>query len=67
MERRPVAKAYMTDLLMELILRGIGVYAVPVDGGWLEIDTPHDLELATALFAGGGPATLRPSRSMAGA
>ena len=67
MERRPVAKAYMTDLLMELILRGISVYAVPVDGGWLEIDTPHDLELATALFAGGGPATLRPSRSMAGA
>lgn len=67
MERRPVAKAYMTDLLMELILRGVAVHAVTVDGGWLEIDTPRDLELAAALFAGGGPAALRASRNMAGA
>lgn len=52
MTRRPVAKAYMTDLLMEMILRGHKVHAVPIDGGWLEIDTPEDYSLASALFDG---------------
>ena len=66
MERRPVEKAYMTDLLMELILRNVAVHAVPVDGGWIEVDTPRDLELASSLLAGEGPARLRESRRMAG-
>jgi L-glutamine-phosphate cytidylyltransferase len=52
MTRRPVTKAYMTDLLMEMILRGHPLSAVPVDGGWLEIDTPDDYDLAVELFAG---------------
>lgn len=52
MTRRPVAKAYMTDLLMEMILRGHEVHSVPIDGGWLEIDTPEDYALAASLFEG---------------
>ena len=39
---------HMTDLLMELILTGNVVHTVPVDGGWLEIDTIEDLKLAAA-------------------
>ena len=54
MDRRPVERAYMTDLLMEMILRGHRVSAAPVDGGWMEIDTPDDYALAAALFAGEG-------------
>lgn len=53
MDRRPVRQAYMTDLLMELVLMGRAVHAVPVDGGWLEIDTAGDLEVAEAMMADG--------------
>ena len=53
MARRPIRQAYMTDLLMEMILRGTSVHAVPIDGGWLEIDTPEDHTLAEAILAGG--------------
>ena len=35
---------YMTDLLQHLIDSGIAVHAVPVEGGWLEVDTVEDLE-----------------------
>ena len=49
MGERPVRKAYMTDLLMELILRGVTVNAVPVDGGWIEIDTVADYQRLQAL------------------
>jgi len=52
MQKRPPAKAYMTDLLMEMILAGDDVHAVPVDGGWLEIDTVADYEKAAAMIAG---------------
>lgn len=52
MDRRPIENAYMTDLLMEMILRGHRVRAVPIDGGWLEIDTPLDHALGEALFSG---------------
>jgi len=53
MEKRPLEKAYMTDLLMELILRGHEVNAVPVESGWLEIDTVDDFEKASAGFSDG--------------
>lgn len=53
MDRRPVEKAYMTDLLMEMILKGHDVHAMPVAGGWLEIDTVSDYETAAAMFANG--------------
>lgn len=53
MKRRPVERAFMTDLLMELILTGHDVHAVPVDGGWLEIDTVEDYRKAVALTEDG--------------
>ena len=53
MEYRTVANAYMTDLLMEIILMGHAVHGVPIDGGWLEIDTVEDFENATAMIADG--------------
>ncbi len=43
----------MTDLLMEIILTGGTVRAVPVDGGWLEIDTVADYDDAAAMIADG--------------
>lgn len=36
-------KAYLTDLFMEMIDRGIEIGWVPIDGGWREIDTVQDL------------------------
>lgn len=54
MEARPVAQAHMTDLLMELILTGAQVHALPIDGGWLEIDTVQDFDKAAAMIDGGG-------------
>ena len=39
---RPVQQAYMTDLLMEMILMEIPVHGVPINGGWLEVDTVED-------------------------
>ena len=53
MEKRSIANAFMTDLLMEVILMGDAVHAVPVDGGWLEIDTVGDYEKAAAGIADG--------------
>ena len=53
MEKRTVANAYMTDLLMEIILTGGAVRAVPVDGGWLEIDTVEDFDNAAAMISDG--------------
>ena len=38
------ARMYMTDFLQYLIDHGQAVRAVPVDGGWLEIDSQTDLE-----------------------
>lgn len=35
----------MTALLRGLIRSGVSVQTVPVDGGWYEIDSAHDLEL----------------------
>jgi 8-oxo-dGTP pyrophosphatase MutT (NUDIX family)/choline kinase len=38
--------AFFTDFLQEAIDREISLTAVPVEGGWLEFDTPKDLSLA---------------------
>ena len=45
--------AYMTDLLMKMIRMGCRVHAVPIDSGWLEIDTTEDYEAAATMFADG--------------
>jgi choline kinase len=43
-------KAYMTDMLQELIGKGLRVQSVDIDSDWMEIDTPQDLERALLLF-----------------
>lgn len=53
MDTRPIRKAYLTDLLMEMILLGEPVHAVPVENGWLEIDTVEDYETANTMFKDG--------------
>ncbi len=40
---RSVENAYMTDLLQALIESGSKLMAIPINGGWVEIDTVDDL------------------------
>ncbi len=40
---KPPEKAYMTDMLQAIIDDGYDVWPVFADGGWVEIDTAHDL------------------------
>jgi NDP-sugar pyrophosphorylase family protein len=46
-------QGYMTDLLQELIASGVPVRAIPVSGGWLEVDTENDYALAQSLVSSG--------------
>ena len=39
-------KAYLTDMIQELIEQNILVEPIIVDGDWCEIDTPQDFENA---------------------
>jgi len=49
--RRPtLERLYMTDVLDELAADGL-VHAVPVHGGWVEIDRPEDIPVAEARWA----------------
>ena len=50
---RPLDALYMTDLLQGMIARGGRVMPVPIDSGWVEIDSPRDLAVAEELVAGG--------------
>jgi choline kinase len=43
-------KAYLTDMLQELIDLGYDLKPIIIDGRWCEIDTPQDLENARELF-----------------
>jgi len=43
-------KAYMTDMIQELVGNGSLVQSIDIEGGWMEIDTPQDLERARKLF-----------------
>lgn len=47
---KSLEKAYMTDMIQELIDLGSPVNSVDIPGGWMEIDTPQDLERAVRLF-----------------
>ncbi len=51
--KRPVEKAYMTDLLTEMVLNGEHIVPVPIRNGWLEIDTVEDYENAAQGFRDG--------------
>lgn len=57
----PLEQIYMTDLLRGLIARKVEVRAVPIRGGWLEVDTPRDLAAYEARLAQG---TLDPLYAM---
>ena len=41
---KPLENAYMTDLLQAMIDLDIRLDAVPVRGGWVEVDTVEDLK-----------------------
>lgn len=41
-----IEKAYLTDMIQELVDRGYPVYSVDIHGGWFEIDTDEDLQNA---------------------
>ncbi len=43
-------KAYMTDMIQELVDTGSLVQSIDIEGGWMVIDTPQDLERARRLF-----------------
>ena len=43
-------KAYMTDMIQELVDTGSLVQSIDIEGGWMEIDTPQDLERARRLL-----------------
>jgi len=43
-------KAYLTDMIQELIDTGYVIHNTDIKGGWIEIDTPEDLEKARSLF-----------------
>ena len=45
-----IDKAYLTDMLQELIDRGYPIYNVDINGGWLEIDTSQDLQIAKRVW-----------------
>jgi len=43
-------KAYLTDMIQELVDNGSLVQSIDIEGGWMEIDTPQDLERARSHF-----------------
>jgi choline kinase len=53
LRKRPFEKAHMTDFLQGLINEGVRVQAVPIEGGWLEFDSPSDYQKVQAWQASG--------------
>ncbi len=54
-QRAPMLRqAYLTDMLQELISRGIPISVVDIWGDWVEIDTGQDLALARELLGADG-------------
>ena len=51
--KRTLDGLYMTDLLQGMIGLGYHLTAVPVHGGWLEIDSTRDLAVAETLLESG--------------
>jgi len=48
-----IQKAYLTDMLEELIIRGYPMYSVDIKGEWVEMDTDEDYEYAKQLIKDG--------------
>src|SRR2546430_1750586 len=54
-QRAPTLRqAYLTDMLQELISRGVQISVVDIWGDWVEIDTGQDLALARELLGADG-------------
>ena len=49
----PFEKSYLTDFLNSLIRDGAVIKAVPINNGWLEVDTLSDLDLYEFLYKKG--------------
>jgi len=47
-------QAFLTDMLQELINRGVEVVPIEIWGDWVEIDTPQDLALARSVLGADG-------------
>jgi len=45
-----IQKAYLTDMIQELIDRGHAIHKVDINGDWIEIDTEEDFERAIKEF-----------------
>ncbi|MCH7647443.1 MAG: hypothetical protein IIA83_02390 [Thaumarchaeota archaeon] len=45
-----ISKAYLTDMIQELIDSEINVEPILISGKWCEIDTKQDLDRAKTLF-----------------
>jgi len=41
----PFEKSYMTDLLQGLIMAGYSLKAIPIENGWLEVDSLNDYNI----------------------
>lgn len=46
----PFEKSYLTDLLQALILSDYKIKSIPINNGWLEVDTKHDYEVYNRLY-----------------
>jgi choline kinase len=46
----PFEKSFMTDLLQGLINSNYKLHSVPINGGWLELDTIEDFETYQRMF-----------------
>ncbi len=51
-EGRTFAKAYLIDLLQEMVAAGEAIHCVTMHGGYMEIDTTEDAQLAPEWWAG---------------
>ena len=49
----PFEKSYMTDLIQGLISAGYKIKAIPVNNGWLELDSYHDYEVYNKKYEDG--------------
>jgi choline kinase len=55
-EGRTFEKAYLIDLLQQMVERGEQMHRVDTDGGYMEIDTVEDASLAESWWSGSRPA-----------
>ncbi len=46
----PFEKSYLTDLLQAMISSGHKIKSIPINNGWLEIDTKYDYEVYNLLY-----------------